>query len=279
MNMKKGLLKKVLSVLLVGVISSGLVACGGKTESDSNDMLDAIKEKGELVVGMSADYAPYEFHMMKDGKDEIVGFDVEIAKEIAKDMGVDLKIQEMEFDALVTALPAEKVDLVISGMNPTEERKKAVDFSDIYYVSTHGVLVKAEDKDKYKSIEDLNRKKIGVQLGSVQEKIAKEKVQDAQLTQLSNINNLIMELKTGKVDALIIETPVAEMGMKANDDLALSEIKLEEESGGNAIGIKKGSPKLVEAVNKTLNGLIDSGKLDQFIIDATVLAGEAAEQQ
>lgn len=277
--MKKGLLKKVLSVLLVGVISSGLVACGGKTESDSNDMLDAIKEKGELVVGMSADYAPYEFHMMKDGKDEIVGFDVEIAKEIAKDMGVDLKIQEMEFDALVTALPAEKVDLVISGMNPTEERKKAVDFSDIYYVSTHGVLVKAEDKDKYKSIEDLNRKKIGVQLGSVQEKIAKEKVQDAQLTQLSNINNLIMELKTGKVDALIIETPVAEMGMKANDDLALSEIKLEEESGGNAIGIKKGSPKLVEAVNKTLNGLIDSGKLDQFIIDATVLAGEAAEQQ
>lgn len=274
--MKKGLLQKVLAGALIGVMSLGLIGCGGK--KSSKDMLDVIKEKGELVVGLSADYAPYEFHMMKDGKDQVVGFDVNIAQEIANNLGVKLKIQEMEFDALVTALPAEKVDLVISGMNPTEERKKAIDFSDIYYVSNHGILTKKENKDKYKTLEDLNGKKIGVQLGSVQEKMAKENVKDAKLTQLSNINNLIMELNTDKVDAIIIETPVAEMAIKSNPNLGKSDEKIEDGTGGNSIGIKKGSPKLVEEVNKTIKGLKDSGKLDKFIIDATVLAGEAAQQ-
>ncbi|MDZ4906989.1 transporter substrate-binding domain-containing protein, partial [Clostridium perfringens] len=146
--MKKGIIKKILAVTVVGVMSFGLISCGGKSSKSANKLAD-VKEKGKLVVGLSADYAPYEFHIMKDGKDEIVGFDVEIAKEIAKDMGVELEIKDMKFDSLVAAVPTGKIDMVISGMSPTEERKKAVDFSDIYYVAEHGMVVRAEDKDKY----------------------------------------------------------------------------------------------------------------------------------
>ncbi|MGL5379309.1 transporter substrate-binding domain-containing protein [Clostridium sp.] len=279
--MKKGILNKILAASLVSVMALGLMGCGGNSTSDTDsqkDMLEVIQEKGEVVVGMSADYAPYEFHILENGEDKVVGFDVDIAKEIASDLGVELKIQEMDFDALVGALPAGKVDLVISGMNPDEERRKAVDFSDIYYVSSHGILVRKEDKDKYKNIEDLNGLKIGVQLGSTQEKIAQEKVEGAKLTQLANVNNLILELKSGKVDALIIETPVAEMAIGSNPDLVVGDVKFEEESGGNAVGIKKGSPKLVAEVNKTINRLIDDGTLDKYIVDAINLSDKEVKQ-
>ena len=96
--MKKGMLKKIFAIATIGVMSIGLISCGKKEE----DKLTEIKNKGKLVVGLSADYAPYEFHIINDeGKDEIVGFDIDIAKEIAKDMGVELEIQDMDFDLLV----------------------------------------------------------------------------------------------------------------------------------------------------------------------------------
>ncbi|ATD54146.1 ABC transporter substrate-binding protein [Clostridium chauvoei] len=277
--MKKSILKKLLGVAMVSVMAIAMIGCGSKADgaNSEKDKLDIIQEKGNLVVGLSADYAPYEFHAMIDGKDTVVGFDVDLAKEIAKDLGVKLEIKEMEFDSLVTALPADKIDMVISGMNPDEERKKVIDFSDIYYTSHHGVIVRNEDKDKYKTIEDLQGKKVGAQLGSTQAQIAQEKIKEVDLKQLSNVNNLILELKTGKVDALIVEVPVAEMAIKANSELVLADVKFEEESGGNAVGIKKGSPKLIESVNKTIKRLTDSGELDKLIIDANNLAAEQAE--
>ena len=136
--MKKGLMKKVIAAVMLGVMTMGFVGCGASSnkasDNNSTDLLETIQEKGKLVVGMSADYAPYEFHYIdENGKDVIGGFDVDIANEIADAIGVELVIQEMDFDALVSALPAGKVDVVISGMNPTEERAKVVDFSDIYY--------------------------------------------------------------------------------------------------------------------------------------------------
>ena len=131
--MKKGLIKKIFAATLVGVMALSFVGCGSKEEK--ND-LETIKEKGKVVVGMSADYAPYEFHAMIDGKDKVVGFDVNLANEIAKDMGVKLEIKEMEFDPLIGALKAGQIDMIISGMNPDEKRKKQIDFSDIYYEKT-----------------------------------------------------------------------------------------------------------------------------------------------
>ena len=229
--MKKGLIKKVVACALLGIMTMGFVGCGvadNKTtdgnKGEGKDLLNTIQEKGKVVVGMSADYAPYEFHYIdENGKDVIGGFDVDIANEIADALGVDLVIQEMDFDALVAALPAGKVDLVISGMNPTEERAKVVDFSEIYYNSKHGILVRSEDADKFKTFKDLEGVKVGVQLGSTQEQIAKAEIPNVDLQQLANVNNLILELKAGKVDAIVMEKPVAEMAVKSNPELAVGE--------------------------------------------------------
>lgn len=222
---------------------------------------------------MSADYAPYEFHYIDEsGKDVIGGFDVDIANEIAKKIGVELAIQEMDFDALVAALPAGKIDLVISGMNPTEERAKVVDFSEIYYNSKHGVLVRAEDVDKYKTFADLEGAKVGAQLGSTQEQIAKSEIPNADLQLLANVNNLILELKSGKVDAIVMEKPVAEMAVKTNPELAVGEPTYEEKTGGNAVGIAKGNEELLAKVNEVIKELNETGKMDDYILKANELA-------
>ena len=278
--MKKGLMKKVIAAVMLGVMTMGFVGCGASSnkasDNNSTDLLETIQEKGKLVVGMSADYAPYEFHYIdENGKDVIGGFDVDIANEIADAIGVELVIQEMDFDALVSALPAGKVDVVISGMNPTEERAKVVDFSDIYYNSQHGILVRTEDADKYKTFADLEGAKVGAQLGSTQEQIAKAEIPNADLQLLANVNNLILELKSGKADAIVMEKPVAEMAVKNNPDLAVGEPTYEEKTGGNAVGVAKNNPELLAKINEVINELNESGKMDDYILKANELAASA----
>lgn len=265
--MKNGIMKKIFTTALVGVMSLSLIACGAKDET-ATDSLTAIKENKKVIVGLSADYAPYESHSMIDGKDEIVGFDVDLAKEVAKDMGVELEIKEMSFDALIGALKAGQIDMIISGMNPDDERRKEIDFSDIYYEAQHAVLINAVDKEKYKTVADLNGLKIGAQLASTQQAIAEEKVEGAELTLLADVNNLILELKTGKVSAIITEEPVAKIAIKTNPEMILSGISFKDETGGNAIGLKKDSPELVAQVNETIKRVKESGDLDKFIIEA-----------
>lgn len=277
--MKKGLMKKIIATAVLGIMTMGLAGCGSSNDKNSaskTDLLEKIQKNGKLVVGMSADYAPYEFHYIdENGKDVIGGFDVDIANEIANKIGVDLVIQEMDFDALVSALPAGKVDLVISGMNPTEERAKVVDFSDIYYNSQHGILVRTEDADKYKTFADLEGAKVGAQLGSTQEQIAKAEIPNADLQLLANVNNLILELKSGKVDAIVMEKPVAEMAVKNNPDLAVGEPTYEEKTGGNAVGVAKNNPELLAKINEVINELNESGKMDDYILKANELAASA----
>ena len=277
---EKGLMKKVIAAVMLGVMTMGFVGCGASSnkasDNNSTDLLETIQEKGKLVVGMSADYAPYEFHYIdENGKDVIGGFDVDIANEIADAIGVELVIQEMDFDALVSALPAGKVDVVISGMNPTEERAKVVDFSDIYYNSQHGILVRTEDADKYKTFADLEGAKVGAQLGSTQEQIAKAEIPNADLQLLANVNNLILELKSGKVDAIVMEKPVAEMAVKNNPDLTVGEPTYEEKTGGNAVGVAKNNPELLAKINEVINELNESGKMDDYILKANELAASA----
>lgn len=274
--MKKGLIKKVVASALLGIMTMGFVGCGAsnKSEKESKDLLATIQEKGKVVVGMSADYAPYEFHYIdENGQDVIGGFDVDIANEIASALGVELVIQEMDFDALVAALPAGKIDLVVSGMNPTEERAKVVDFSEIYYNSQHGILVRSEDVDKYKTFADLEGAKVGAQLGSTQEQIARSEVPNADLQLLNNVNNLILELKAGKVDAVIMEKPVAEMAVKSNPELAVGTPIYEDKTGGNAVGMAKNNPELLAKINEVIKELNETGKMDEYIVKANELAG------
>lgn len=271
--MKKNLFKKILSIAMIGGLTLSLAGCGAnatKGENDSNGKVAKIKENGKLVVGLSADYAPYEFHIMKDGKNQIVGFDIDIAKEIAKDMDVDLEIKEMDFGAIVQSVKSGAIDLGISGITPDEKRKEAVDFSDIYYEADQGILINKNNKDSIKGIEDLKGKKVGAQIGSIQAEIANG-IEGADVKLLDNVNTLILELKTGKLDALIVELPVAKIATEVNEELATADNGIKNSEGGSAIAIQKGNKDLVDQVNATIKKLKDDGNMDQFVNDAIEL--------
>lgn len=264
--MKSGFLKKMMVVIMIGALSIMAVGCGDGSSSngENKDKLTQIKEAGKLVVGMSADYAPYEYHALIDGKDQIIGFDVDIAQAIADDMGVKLELKEMNFDSLCESVQLGKIDMTISGMTPKPDREKAVDFSDIYYKAEQGFLIQASNKDNYKTLADLEGKKIGAQLGSIQAEIA-EGIKDADVKLLTDVNTLILELKNGNIDAVIVELPVANLAASTNSELVVGEEIIQDEEGGSAIGMPKDSPELVAQVNATLKKLIDEGKIDEFV--------------
>ena len=277
--MKKGLLKSIGVTLIAAVMTVSLAGCGS-SKTEKIDKVEEIKSNGKIVVGLSADYAPYEFHAIVDGKDEVVGFDVDVANEIAKDLGVELEIKEMDFDALIAALKSGQIDAIISGMNPTEERKEQVDFSDIYYEANHAVITSKDNVSNYNSESDLNGKVLGAQLGSTQQQLAESETSSDKVTLLQDVNSLVLALKTGKVDALIIEKPVGEMIVKNNPEIGVTNITFEDEDGGNAVGVQKGDTQLLEEINKTISRLTDSGDLNKYIIEANELAvkNQAANQ-
>jgi polar amino acid transport system substrate-binding protein len=273
--MLKNTLKKVIAASLVIGIMFAFAGCGSQnnTGSSESQSMQRIKKSGELVLGTSADYPPYEFHKAVNGKDEIVGFDVEIAKQIAKDLGVKLVIKDMQFDGLLAALDEGKVDMVVAGMTPTPEREKNVDFSNVYYKAVQTVVVRAADKNKFKTTSDFNGKTIGVQKGAIQEDIAKKQISGARPMALGTISDLVLALKNNRVDGVILESPVATSNVNANKDLVISDVKLKNDDAGSAVAVKKGSADLVKEINKTLNRLKTDNSIDKFVSDANNLVG------
>lgn len=274
MNIK---LKKIIAISTIAFMTLGFVACGKKDAATASNKtsvetkVDKIKKAGQLVVGTSADYPPYEFHKSISGNDNIVGFDIEIAKEIAKDLGVKLVIKDMDFKGLLNALESGNIDMVLAGMTPTDERKQSVDFSNIYYKAAQTLVVRTEDKDKIKTIEDLNGKGLGVQKGSIQEDMAKNQLPKAEPKALGKISDIALALKTKKIDAAIIESPVASSYVNANKDLIISDVKLKTEDAGSAVAVKKGEQDFVDAINKTLDKLASNKTIDKMVIDANSL--------
>ncbi len=235
------------------------------------DKLQAIKDKGVLVLGTSADYPPFEFHIEVEGKDTIVGFDIDIANKIAENIGVELEIVDMKFEGLLPALTAGKIDLIVSGMTPTDERKQSVDFSLTYYDARQTMLVLTESVGTLNTIEAFDGKILGVQKSSIQEDLAKTMFTSSEAKAIDKIPNLIMELKTGKVDGLILAEPVAKQYATANPDLSLNGLDLGSE-GGSAIAVQKDSGTFLEAIDATIKTLMDSGEMDQIISDAMLLS-------
>ncbi|GGF93623.1 transporter substrate-binding domain-containing protein [Paenibacillus abyssi] len=253
---------KLIALLLVAIIA--LTGCGAadknQTGTDANNSpAPAAEEKKVLVMGTSPDYPPYESVDAKNNG-EIVGFDIDIAKAVADKLGYELKIQGMDFNGLIAALQSERVDFVMSGMSITEDRKKNVDFSDVYFVAKN-TIVTTGDKS-YETLGDLKDKRIGVQLGSTQEQVVAD-LKEAQIKKLNRIPELIQELKTNRIDAAIIEDAVVQGYMKSNPDLKFKVIESEEEEG-YAIAFPKGSP-LAADFNAALKELSDNGTKDELV--------------
>ena len=272
-------MKKIIAFLAVLVLATSVFAAG---QADVSAM-EKIKTNGKIILGTSADYPPYEFHALIDGKDTIVGFDISIAEEIAKDLGVQLEIKDMNFDGLLAALVSGNVDFVISGMTPTEERKQNVDFSDIYYEAVHGAVIRKADVAKYGSNPaSLKDVMIGAQKGAIQVGIAKEQIKGVtgaaldnnhpQIKELGTLPDLIMEVKNNKIEAVIAELPVAKAYVAANPDLVLADFTFQDTEGGSAIALKKGNADLVAAINATIARLVAEDKITTFVGEASLMA-------
>lgn len=256
-------------ILVLGLlISSAIVYINPTAHAEQDQTWEKIKERGELRVGLSADYAPMEFEHTVNGKTEYAGVDIDLAKKIAKDNNLKLKIVNMSFDSLLGALKTGKIDIIISGMTSTPERKKQVDFSDSYMMTKNIMLVKKDKVNEYKDIKDFNNKKVGAQKGTEQEKIAQTEIENASITSLSRLPDVILALKSGKVEGAVVEKPVAEAYLKQNPKLGISNVKFNEEEKDTVIAVPKDSPKLLSQINKTIKEVKDKGLIDKYMTNA-----------
>ncbi|CPC92432.1 ABC transporter permease subunit [Staphylococcus aureus] len=256
-------------ILVLGLlISSAMVYINPTAHTEQDQTWEKIKERGELRVGLSADYAPMEFEHTVNGKTEYAGVDIDLAKKIAKDNNLKLKIVNMSFDSLLGALKTGKIDIIISGMTSTPERKKQVDFSDSYMMTKNIMLVKKDKVNEYKDIKDFNNKKVGAQKGTEQEKIAQTEIENASITSLSRLPDVILALKSGKVEGAVVEKPVAEAYLKQNPKLGISNVKFNEEEKDTVIAVPKDSPKLLSQINKTIKEVKDKGLIDKYMTNA-----------
>ncbi|HDC7786204.1 TPA: ABC transporter permease subunit [Staphylococcus aureus] len=256
-------------ILVLGLlISSAMVYINPTAHAEQDQTWEKIKERGELRVGLSADYAPMEFEHTVNGKTEYAGVDIDLAKKIAKDNNLKLKIVNMSFDSLLGALKTGKIDIIISGMTSTPERKKQVDFSDSYMMTKNIMLVKKDKVNEYKDIKDFNNKKVGAQKGTEQEKIAQTEIENASITSLSRLPDVILALKSGKVEGAVVEKPVAEAYLKQNPKLGIFNVKFNEEEKDTVIAVPKDSPKLLSQINKTIKEVKDKGLIDKYMTNA-----------
>ena len=242
----------VLLVLLVFALTAGLAGCGQQQAAPAK----------VLKVGAETTFAPFEFQDEKTK--EYVGFDMDLIKAVGKQMGYEVQIQSMGFDALIPALEAKQIDVIASAMTITEERAKKVAFSKPYYKSGLSIVVK-NDNNAVKSFKDLEGKRIAVQIGTTGAEEA-QKIKDAKVREFNSTSEAFLELKAGGVDAVVNDLPVnqyylAQGGSK--DAKGVGEVLNAEEYG---LAVAKKNTELTDKINKALDELKKNGEYDRIYI-------------
>lgn len=287
MKTGKKLWRIILASMMVILIAASVAGCSSTPEkkpasnapaaAPADDSLAKVKARGRLVVGINAEFAPFEFHMMVNGKDTIVGFDLDMARDIAKDMGVQLELKELAFDALLTTLQSGQVDVIISGLSATEERRKTVDFSDVYYKGTQTLLTTKDNLSKFNSFSDLKDKKIGLQLSSLQDRLMMTLLPDGKYTKIESMNTLFLSLKSKQIDGIVTSTIVNQMAIAANPEFVIAEkVTIDDsslKSPGTAVALRKGATALKTQMNVTIKRLNESGQMQKYVDEACKLAG------
>ena len=270
MNKKLWAKAALAAVAAAGVMMTA--GCGGsddKKAAASGDkqgpVMQKIKESGKIVVGTASGYPPYEFIDASKADKTVIGIDMEIAQALADKLGVKLEVQDMNFQSLLSSLTSGKVDIAISGINPTDERRKTMDFSDNYLPTEQMVLIRKADADKYKSLEDLYGKTIGVQKSTTQETLTKNEIKDAQIVGLAHVPEAVLELKHGKVDGVVVEGICGKQYLIYNDDLMFAEgIHFKNGTKNSAAALQKGNEDLLKVVNEVLKENTDNGNLKKW---------------
>ncbi|MDY5942895.1 MAG: transporter substrate-binding domain-containing protein [Oscillospiraceae bacterium] len=270
-------MKKFSALMLALLMSLSLMACGQKADGQSDDQSDG----SALVLGTSADYAPFEFmYADENGDMQYAGIDVSSAQYIADEMGKELKVENMAFEYLLTSLAKGDYDMVMAAMEATPERLESADFSDPYYTDMPPmILVKADSADQYQTLADFAGKSVGAQAATTKEDIVKDSMEGASLVSLSLVTDLVNELAYGKVDAIVLDGAVAQEYAESNSDLVIAAAS---DELGTAepycVAVAKGDPKgLLPAINAAIAKMQAENKMEAFIADADALSGVAVE--
>ena len=219
------------------------------------------KNSNEIVMVTEAGFAPYEYY----DSGEIVGVDIDIAKEIAKEMGKELVIKDVSFDSIINEVKTGKADFGAAGISYSEERAEEVDFSINYSVSKQIVIVK--DNSSITNINDIGNKKIAVQLGSIADTYVTDNYKNANIIRQKKYLAAIEDLKSDKVDAVVMDELPAKEIINSNSGLKILDGSLTNDSYGMIV--KKGNSEMLSVINKVLDRLIQEGKIEQFVINHT----------
>lgn len=221
--------------------------------------LTQIKQRGKLLVGTEPTFPPFEF---VDEKNQVVGFDIDIANELAKRLGVKVEIVSLPFDSLIPALQQGKIDIIIAGMTITDERAKVVDFSKPYFEANQAIVVRKDGKFEPKKLEELVGKKVAVQLGTTGDLVVTD-IDGINVVRFQKFTDAFLELQNGRVDAVVLDEAPAKSYVKKFPKFLISSIVDTGETYG--IAVKKGNKELLNFVNQTLDIMKSSGVYNKLL--------------
>lgn len=254
-------MKRWILLCMTAMLSLSLFAAGcGETEKKAEAPASSGASAKVLRVGTNADFAPFEFQDVS-GK-EYQGFDMDLIRAVAKEMGYQADIQNINFDGLIPAMESGNLDVIIAGMSINDERKQKVLFSEPYYKSGLTIIVK-KDNTSIQKFSDLAGKRVAVQLGTTSAKEVR-KIQGAEVRDFNSSAETFLELRAGGVDAVVNDRPVNDYYITkrgVTDVRALNELLTSEEYG---IAMSKKNDALAKEVNAALKRLRENGEYDKI---------------
>ena len=267
----KKMKKLFCAALAAAMLMATMSGCGS-----SQNRLEMILESGKLVLATSPDFAPLEFEDLSSGEAQYVGSDIELAKYIAEKLGVELEISAMDFSAVQAAIPSGQADIAISGFARTEERAQNMELSTPFNITEDGgqtVLVAKGQGANYTTADDFSGLQIGAQNGSLQYNLVSSQLpEDVEIVPVGSLNDGVLMLETGKIDALASDLSNAELLLESHDGIETTDFMFEYSSEGNVAAVKKGETELIEAVNEIIEEVNELGLYDQWKDEATELA-------
>jgi len=267
-------IKNGLVILMILIFTLSIIGCSAGENAndpapdassnadvqDQGDTMEKIKDTKKVIWGTNAEFAPFE---MREGTD-VIGIDAELAQKIADKLGVELVVEDMEFDSLMAALQSGKIDFIAAGFTKKPDRERQVLFTDTYFKAVQVIMVQ-KGNDDIKSVDDLVGKKIGVQNGTTGDFEASD-IEDAEVIRFNNGIEAALDLNNGNIDAVIIDNLPAQMLVDRNPGLEILELDEKPfEDEEYAMAVRKGDTELQEVINEVLNELKDSGEIDQLV--------------
>lgn len=265
-------MKKIISLILAAVMTASLCACSSKGDGRAN-RLEEIKQRGYITVTTEPYFAPNEFiDPTKEGQEQYVGADMELAKYIADSLGVELKIVPLDFTAVLSSVSEGKYDLAISALAYSPARAESMNMSKGYYFDDdtegYGMLCRVGDEDKYPDVRSMKDAVIAVQAGSVQDSFVMSQIPECkEIKYVDSMTNAFLMVQEGKADLAACFIGNGRLYSEANPTVTVVngfKFASDESMEGTRIGIRKGEDELTQAVNDIIDEVVESGVYAQW---------------